>query len=151
MKCGIKSIGAYLPYHYLSRASLSKAWGSKPGKGEKSIADVDEDSVTMAVEAAMGCFRFMKRQDIDALYFASTTGVYAEKLHSALISVACDLDDDTVFTADFGTSTRAGTNALRAALDAAGSTEGRNVLRIRAMDSRNRLRRADLATALPRW
>ena len=83
MKCGIKSIGAYLPYHYLSRAILSKAWGAKSGKGEKSIADVDEDSVTMAVEAAMGCFRFVKRQNIDALYFASTTGVYAEKLHSA--------------------------------------------------------------------
>ncbi|MBS6864172.1 MAG: hypothetical protein KH196_00545 [Oscillospiraceae bacterium] len=136
MKCGIKSIGAYLPYHYLSRAILSKAWGAKSGKGEKSIADVDEDSVTMAVEAAMGCFRFVKRQNIDALYFASTTGVYAEKLHSALISVACDLDDDTVFTADFSTSTRAGTNALRAALDAADSKEGHNVL-VTAADTRN--------------
>lgn len=136
MKVGVKSIGAYLPYHYLSRTVIGKAWGSKGGKGEKSIADVDEDSVTMAVEAAMGCFRFMKRSEVDALYFASTTGVYAEKSHSALISVACDLEDEKVFTADFASSTRAGTNALRAAADAAGSVEGKNVL-VTASDTRN--------------
>lgn len=75
MKKGIKSLGAYLPYHYLTRAALGAAWGGKGGKGEKSVADVDEDSVTMAVEAAMGCFRFTKREDVNALYFASTTGL----------------------------------------------------------------------------
>ena len=135
MKRGIKSIGAYLPYRYLSRAVLGKAWG-KSGKGEKSVADVDEDSVTMAVEAAMGCFRFADRSSIDALYFASTTGVYAEKLHSSLISVACDLDDDRVFTADFAAGTRCGTNALRAAMDAAAARENYNVL-VTASDMRN--------------
>ena len=133
LKRGIKSVGAYLPYRYLSRAALGKIWG-KPGKGEKSVADVDEDSVTMAVEAAFGCFRLFPRKDVDALYFASTTGVYAEKLHSALISVACDLDDGKVFTADFAASTRAGTNALRAAMDAAAA--GSNVL-VTAADMRN--------------
>ena len=133
MKCGIKSIGTYLPYRYLSRAALGKIWG-KAGKGEKSVAAVDEDSVTMAVEAAFGCFRLFPRKDVNALYFASTTGVYAEKLHSALISVACDLDDSQVFTADFAASTRAGTNALRAAMDAAAN--GKNVL-VTASDMRN--------------
>ena len=67
MKKGIKSVGAYLPYNYLTRMTLGKAWGGKGGKGEKSIADVDEDSITMAVEAAMGCFRFISREDIHAL------------------------------------------------------------------------------------
>ena len=41
MKKGIKSLGAYLPYHYLTRAALGAAWGGKGGKGEKSVADVD--------------------------------------------------------------------------------------------------------------
>lgn len=135
MKKGIKSIGAYLPYRYLSRATLGKIWG-KGGKGEKSVADVDEDSVTMAVEAAMGCFRFFDRKDIDGLYFASTTGPYAEKLHSSLISVACDLDDATVFTSDFAAGTRCGTNALRAAFDAACARENSNIL-VTAADTRN--------------
>lgn len=136
MKTGIKSLGAYLPYHYLSRSSLSKAWGGKGGKGEKSIADVDEDSVTMAVEAAISCFRLIPRQEVSALYFASTTGPYAEKSHSTLVAVACDLSDEAVFTADVMASTRAGTNALRAALDAAAAHPGDNIL-VTAADLRN--------------
>lgn len=136
MKKGIMSLGAYLPYHYLTRTALGQAWGGKGGKGEKSIADVDEDSVTMAVEAAMGCFRFMDRKDVNALYFASTTGPYAEKSHSALISVACDLKDEDVFTADVMTSTRAGTNALKAAVDCVVANPGQNVL-VTAADTRN--------------
>lgn len=135
MKTGIKSIGAYLPYHYMTRTALAVAWGGKKGTGEKSIADPDEDSATMAVEAAMGCFRFIKREDIDALYFASTTGVYAEKSHSALISVACDLDDSETFTTDFASSTRAGTNALKAALDSAAANETNTL--VVASDMRN--------------
>lgn len=136
MKKGIKSLGAYLPYHYLSRAAISKAWGGKGGKGEKSIADPDEDSVTMAVEAAMGCFRFTCRESIGALYFASTTGPYAEKSHSALISTACDLKEQNVFTADISGSTRAGTNALKAGLDAAVANPGQSIL-VTASDMRN--------------
>lgn len=136
MKLGIQSVGAYLPYRYLTRAALSAAWGGKRGKGEKSVADVDEDSVTMAVEAAMGCFRFFQREELDGLYFASTTGPYSEKLHSALIAVACDLEDNKIYTADFAASTRAGTNALRSALDAAGAVPGRSIL-VTAADARN--------------
>lgn len=136
MKIGIKSVGAYLPYNYLPRAALGAAWGSKGGKGEKSIADVDEDSTTMAVEAAMGCFRFIEKKKIAALYFASTTGTYAEKLHSALISVACDLDDQNTFTVDFAASTRAGTNAIKAAMDAVGTDPAKNVL-VATSDARN--------------
>lgn len=136
MKKGIRSLGAYLPYNYLSRTALGRAWGGKGGKGEKSVADVDEDSVTMAVEAAMGCFRFVPREDIDGLYFASTTGPYAEKSHSALISVVCDLEDGDTFAADIMGSTRAGTNALKAALDGAAANPGQNYL-VTAADMRN--------------
>jgi len=135
VKKGIKSLGAYLPYNYLTRSALGKAWGGKGGKGEKSIADVDEDSVTMAVEAAMGCFRFVERESINALFFASTTGPYAEKSHSTLIGVACDLSEDT-FTSDVMTTTRAGTNALKSALDGAVANPGQNYL-VTASDMRN--------------
>ncbi len=136
MKRGIKSLGAYLPYHYLSRATINKAWGGKGGKGEKSVADVDEDSVTMAVEAAMGCFRLIDRNEITALYFASTSAPYAEKSHSALISVACDLPDTSVFATDVMCSTKSGTNAIKLALDAVSAHEGDAVL-VTAADMRN--------------
>lgn len=128
MKFGIKSIGAYLPYRYLSKSAISAAWGSRPAKGEKSVADVDEDSITMAVEAGLGCFRFIKRKDINGVYFVTTTAPYAEKQNSALISVACDLDDDKVFTADVTSSTRAGSNALKMALDNVKADAKSNVL-----------------------
>ncbi len=135
MKYGIKSIGSYLPYHYLPKSLIGASWG-KGGKGEKSIADVDEDSITMAVEAALGCFRLVKREDIDALYFATTTPSYAEKQNAALISVACDLDDGKVFSTDVLASTRAGSNALRSALDAIKAKSAKNAL-VTAADTRN--------------
>ncbi len=119
MDVGIKSFGVYLPYYYMDRQTISSAWETKGPKGKKSIANVDEDTITMAVEAAMDCFRFANREEIRSLYFASTTAPYAEKAHSALISVACDLDNRSVFTSDFAQCTRAGTNALKAACDAA--------------------------------
>ena len=136
MKKGIKSLGAYLPYHYLTRAALGQAWGGRGGKGEKSVADVDEDSVTMAVEAAMGCFRFAEREAVNTLYFASTTGPYAEKAHASLIAVALDLKDEDIFAADVMGTTRAGTNALKAALDSAAANPGESVL-VTAADARN--------------
>lgn len=112
------------------------AWGGKGGKGEKSIADVDEDSVTMAVEAAMGCFRFVERNAVNAVHFASTTGPYAEKSHSALLAVACDLNDAAMFTSDVMGSTKCGTNAVKAALDTAVANPGENIL-VAASDVRN--------------
>lgn len=118
MNIGIKSLGVYLPYYYMARETISAAWETKGPKGKKSVANVDEDAVTMAVEAAVDCFRFADRKDVTSLYFASTTAPYAEKAHSALIAVACDLDNKSVFTSDFAQCTRAGTNALKAACDA---------------------------------
>lgn len=128
MEYGIKSIGAYLPYRYLPQTAIGAAWGSRGGKGFKSVADVDEDSITMAVEAGMGCFRFFDRKDVSAVYFATITAPYAEKLNSALISVACDLQDDKVFSADVTSSTRAGTNALKMAVSTVRAEPDANVL-----------------------
>lgn len=136
MKIGIKSIGAYLPYHYMARSVLSGAWDSRGGKGEKAIADVDEDSVTMAVEAAMGCFHYVDRYKINAHYFATTTAPYAEKSNSSLISVAVDLNNEEIFTTDVTASTRAGTNALIMAYNTAKAHIHSNTL-VTAADMRN--------------
>src|SRR4051794_26793383 len=100
---GITSIGAYIPYYFMNRRSISEAWGVKGIKGSRSIASVDEDSVTMSVEAALECFRFKDRNEIDGLYFASTTAPYSEKSHATLISTVCDLSKD-IFAADFSSS-----------------------------------------------
>ena len=48
---GIISYGAYIPLYRLTRAEISKSWSGIPLRGEKAVANYDEDSITMAVES----------------------------------------------------------------------------------------------------
>lgn len=112
MMIGITSFGAYVPYHRLNRQAMAKG-----GKGEKAMANFDEDSVTMAVAAVINCLKGVKRESVDGLYFGSTTFPYREKQAATTVAVAADLRQSLV-TADFGNSIRCGTNALRSAIDA---------------------------------
>ncbi len=73
---GIVSYGAYLPYFRLTRDTMAKAWGSRSSGGERTVANHDEDSLTMAMEAATDCLRGRDRSKIDGLFFASTTSPY---------------------------------------------------------------------------
>lgn len=133
-KIGITSLGAYLPYYYFEASTLGAAWGTR-GKGKKAIGNSDEDSVTMAVEAAMDTFRYVEREKVDGLYFASTTVPYAEKSHATLISTVLDLRNNTI-TADYNSSLRSATSALRGAYAEVKSGSSNNILVV-ASDTRN--------------
>jgi len=125
---GIRSYGAYIPLYRLDRAEIVKAWQSPfPVPGEKAVANFDEDSLTMAFAAAVDCATGIDRQEIDGLFFASTSSPYKEKQASTTIAGAMALRRD-ILTADFGGSLRAGTIALRAALDAVRAGSAKNVL-----------------------
>jgi hydroxymethylglutaryl-CoA synthase len=121
---GIVSYGAYIPIYRLTREEIGRVWGTGGGRGEKAVANCDEDSLTMGVEAAVDCLQEIDRKSVDGLYFASTTPPYKEKQSASIIRAALDLNPD-ITTADFTDSLRAGTSALRAAIDAvkAGSAE----------------------------
>ena len=131
---GIKSFGAYVPVYRLSEAELARAWGGRAGKGERATANYDEDSLTMAVEAAIDCLTGYDRQIVDGLVFASTTSPYDEKLSASIIAAAVDLRT-TVSTVDLSSSTRAGTSALKIACDAVKAGSAKNVL-VTAADCR---------------
>jgi hydroxymethylglutaryl-CoA synthase len=131
---GITSLGVYVPYRRISRSIIAKEWGRRALKGERSVANSDEDSVTMAVEAAMHCLRTTNRSEMDGFYFASTTAPYKEKSNAGLAATACDLKDE-IITADFANSLRAGTSALKAALDTVTSGSAKNIL-VAAADCR---------------
>lgn len=131
---GIVSHGAYVPLYRLPRSAIGGAWGTRPIAGERSVANYDEDTVTMAVEAARDCLRGVDRETVDGLYFASTTAPYHEKGSAALVAHALNLPR-RVFTADFAQSLRSGTAALRAALAVVASGQARSVLVV-ASDSR---------------
>ncbi|TAK31654.1 MAG: hydroxymethylglutaryl-CoA synthase family protein [Chloroflexota bacterium] len=120
---GIVSYGAYVPIYRLSRATLAQIWGGS-GAGEKAVANFDEDSLTMGVEAARDCLRGLEKASIGALYFASTTFPFKEKQAASIMAAALDLREEIV-TADIGNSLRSGTLALKMALDTveAGTTD----------------------------
>lgn len=124
---GIMSYGAYIPFNRLPRAEISKVWGGRSLPGEKAVAGFDEDSITMAVAAAIDCLKGVDYNDVDGVYFASTTSPYREKQASALIAQVLNLDS-CVSTMDFSGSLRGGTNALKAAIDAVKSGSLKNVL-----------------------
>ncbi len=119
---GITRFGAYIPYYRLTHKDIARAWGGRAGDAERAVAAVDEDSVTMAVEAVRDLLAGSEAGDVDGLIFATTTSPYAEKPASALIATVADLRHD-VRSADHTNSLRAATSALSAALDsvAAGS------------------------------
>ncbi len=124
---GIVSFGAYVPLYRLSREHLAKTWGGGTTPGEKSVANADEDSVTMGVEAAIDCLGKTPRESIDGLYFASTSAPYLEKQSASIVAAALDLRSD-IITADFDHSLRAGSSALRAAMDAVAAGSAKNIL-----------------------
>lgn len=131
---GIKSYGAYIPIYRLSESELARAWGGKGGRGEIAVANYDEDSITMAVEAAIDCLNGTDRDIADGLYFASTTPPYSEKMSASIVAAASDLRDD-LFTLDIGNSLRCGTSAIKAAHDAIKSGSAKNIL-VTAADCR---------------
>jgi 3-hydroxy-3-methylglutaryl CoA synthase len=121
---GIASYGAYVP---MLRLPLAAASGGKPGGPEKAVANWDEDSVTMAIAAAIDCLRGIDRASVDGVIFASTSYAFKEKQGAAIIAKALDLRRD-VLTADLGDSLRAGTTALRTAVDTVKAGSARRVL-----------------------
>jgi 3-hydroxy-3-methylglutaryl CoA synthase len=134
MNAGIVSYGAYVPIYRLSREEIARVWGSGYRKGEKAVANSDEDSLTMGVAAGIDCLKGSERETVDGLYFASTSAPYREKQSASIIAAALDLRRDA-FTADFTDSLGAGASALRAALDAVNAGSARKVLVI-ASDNR---------------
>jgi hydroxymethylglutaryl-CoA synthase len=121
---GITSFGAYIPWYRMNRAIIFEQLGwfnpanASVARGEKAVANYDEDSITMAVAAALDCLGGTPRDSVDGLYLASTSFPFAQRQNAVIVSQGLDLPPG-VRTADFGGSTRAGTTALLCALDAA--------------------------------
>lgn len=124
---GIAAYGAYIPRLRLQRkaAAAANAWFA-PGllagaKGERSMANWDEDALTMAVEAGRDCLPatdpLRERAGIDALYFASTSQPFSDRLNAAIVARALSLPE-AISATDVAASQRAGLTALILAFDA---------------------------------
>lgn len=103
---GLSSIGVYVPHLRVAR-----------GEAERAVAAADEDTLTLAVEAAHLCLEEVEPLSIGGLFFASVTPSEDERQRASVLASVCDLPRD-IATADFGGSTRAGLAALVAAVRA---------------------------------
>jgi len=124
---GIVSYGAYIPIYRLSREAIGAMWVKSLGKGEKAVANADEDSLTMGVEAVLNCLNGMDRQQVDGLYFATASPPYVEKQSASIIRAAADLRED-IPTMDVAHSLRGASSAMRAAMDAVQAGSARKVM-----------------------
>ena len=133
---GITSYGAYIPYYRVNRFEIMGAWMGMviPQPGEKSVANWDEDSITMAVAAGQDCIGKLDASKMDGLYLATTTSPYKERQGAGVVATVLDLRRD-VRTGDFCDSLKAGTTALNAALDAVKGGSVKNML-VTAADCR---------------
>lgn len=131
---GITGFGAYIPFHRLAHKEIARAWGGRASDGERAVANVDEDSITMAVEAVRDLVSGRASRDVDGLIFASTTSPYAEKQASSLIATVADLRQD-MRTADNTNSLRSATTAILTALDSVRAGSALRVI-IAAADTR---------------
>lgn len=121
---GIVSFGAYVPQLRLQRSAIAQAtvWFNQAlaglAKGERAMANWDEDAVTMAVEAARDCLGERERSAIGRVMLASTSLPFADRQNAGIVKEALNLPD-VVSALDVTGSQRAGTSALIAALEAA--------------------------------
>lgn len=115
---GILAYGAYVPRLRLQRAAMAEAarWLA-PGlagkaRGERAFGNWDEDGLTMAVEAARDALGPEDdRAHVSALYLASTTAPFADRLNAGIVAGALTLEP-TIQAADFAACQKAGLTAL---------------------------------------
>src|ERR1035441_9657459 len=89
---GIIGHGAYLPRWRLERGSIGATLGTGGGKGRRSVASYDEDTTTMAVEAARLALRSAPGASPSSLWFSTTTPAYLDKTNATAIHAAPRLD-----------------------------------------------------------
>lgn len=119
----IESAGAYVPRYAITAEEIGDAWDGFRARGvhEKRVLAGDEDTVTMAVEAARDALAAsdVDRDDLEALALGTTTPPIEEGDVGVQVAEMLGLDT-AVEVSVFTQSTRAGTRALLAAARADG-------------------------------
>lgn len=122
------SYGAYIPYQRITREEYINFLGRCGAEiKEKAVMDVDEDVITMAVEAAKNAVAEIDISQIGVLALASTNFPYQEKAMAGTLIDVLGLKD-YVLTSQHSNSTLAGTEAFLAALSMLDHAEGKYAL-----------------------
>jgi len=130
---GIRSYGAYIPRYRLNRKKIFEAMGwinsatMGLARGEKAVANFDEDSLSMAVGAGLSCASGFDRSELDGVYLASATLPYQERQNAGIVAGALGMKEG-VRSADFTGSLKSGTAAMLSAIEAVAFGSMRNVI-----------------------
>ncbi|WP_238492527.1 OB-fold domain-containing protein [Desulfotruncus alcoholivorax] len=114
--------GAYIPFNRLDRKHIKEFYGITVPHGYKAVANYDEDSLTMAIAAALDCASGFDSSTFDGVYFATTTPPHGEKQSATMIAGTLDMKRNAR-TLDVTGSLRSGSSAMIAAFDAAARGE----------------------------
>jgi hydroxymethylglutaryl-CoA synthase len=123
---GIVGYGAYVPRPRISTRTIAAAWGRSPDARlpvrEKSVPAADEDTVTMAIEAARGALARARTApaSIRAVWVGTESKPYAVKPSSTIVAEAIGAVP-WVSAADLEFACKAGSEAMQAACAFVGS------------------------------
>ncbi len=129
MNVGIVSYGAYIPRYRIKIEEIAKVWGSNAGSiidglmvYEKSVPDMDEDTITIAVEAARHAINRagINAEKIGAVYTGSESHPYAVKPTSTVVAEAIGATPEMT-SADFEFACKAGTAAIQTCMGLVGA------------------------------
>ena len=111
--------GSYLPASRIDRQEIGRTLGSSAGRGARVAASFDEDSTTMAVEAARAALADRDPADGLDVYLATTSPAYLDKTNAAAVHAALGLGGSGL-AADLAGSVRSGIAAILAAAASGG-------------------------------
>ena len=133
-KTGIIGYGAYLPRYRLPGSEIAQLWTGSP-KGspvqEKSVAGLDEDVITMSIEAARNALARagINPQELRAVWVGSESHPYAVKPSGTIVAEAIGASNH-IQAGDWEFACKAGTEAMVAAIALVGSGMGRYAMAI---------------------
>ncbi len=131
---GIVGYGAYIPRYRLPGREIARIWTGGQGGApvrEKAVAGLDEDVVTMSIEAArnaIACAGIDPLQ-IRAVWVGSESHPYAVKPTSTIVAESIGASPN-IQAADWEFACKAGTEAVQAALGLVGSGMAQYILSI---------------------
>jgi hydroxymethylglutaryl-CoA synthase len=122
---GILGYGAYVPQYRLPAEEIGRIWGASNGGfpvQEKSVPGLDEDTTTMAIEAARNALHRsgVSPEDLGAVWVGTESKSYAVKPTGTIVAEALGATPHTQ-AADWEFACKAGTEALQAAIGLVGS------------------------------
>ncbi len=118
---GIVSYGVYVPKFRIKVEEIAKVWDKDPSSiknglkvNQKSAPGLDEDTATIAVEAARNSLKRTEKrgEDIEAIYVGSESHPYAVKPTATIVAEAIGATPDLT-AADYEFACKAGTAGIQ--------------------------------------